>query len=250
MRLKYLLCGLLICTSSATYAQQKIVVGVDAWAPFRFIEGDTISGIDHELWQRLGQALNVDIEYFQCPWKRCLKLMQDGLIDAMSGVAFREERAQYITYTSPHYYTCSTQLYVKRGRGYILQEHRDLRWMKVGMVSGSAYYSAFDNDARIKKMPVAQESILPELLLKQRIDTFIGTDCQVDYELKANGQDQAIEKAAFRPGNRVELYVGLSSKSAWVKQLDKINAALQALTEADFEANAIGYYIASKEQKQ
>ena len=239
MRLKLFMCGLLLTTSLNSYAD-KIVVGVDAWAPFRFINGDTISGIDHELWKRIGQALDVKVEYFQCPWKRCLKLMQDGLIDAMSGLAYREERATYITYTTPHYYTCSTQLYVRKGYGDTVKEHSDLYGMKVGMVSGSAYYESFDNDTKITKMPVAQESILPELLIKERIDTFIGTDCQVDYELKANGQNQYIEKSSFKPGNVVKLYVGISSKSSWLEKLDALNTVLKKVVGANFEADPFG----------
>lgn len=248
MRFKIFTCSLLLTVSFSCFAD-TIVVGMNAWAPFRFIKDEKVSGIDHELWKRIGKALDIEVEYLQCPWKRCLKLMQDGLIDAMGGLAYREERAAYITYTTPHYYTCSTQLYVKKSYGNTVKDHTDLYWMRVGMVSGSAYYEAFDNDSKIKKMPVAQESILPELLIKQRIDTFIGTDCQVDYELKASGQDQHIDKSTFKPDNSVKLYIGLSSKSAWVKRVDTLNAALKEITDANFEANAIGYYMESTGQQ-
>ncbi|MCP4597514.1 ABC transporter substrate-binding protein [Neptuniibacter sp.] len=228
-----------------TSAADKLIIGVDNWPPFRFVTNEEISGIDHELWSRLSRRLDFEIEFFRCPWKRCLRMMEKGQIDAMSGLAWRKERAEYITYIQPHYYTCSTQLYLRHGYSRRISKHRDLHTMTVGMVGGSAYYEAFDKDKDILKINVAQEAVLPNLLLEERIDAFIGTDCQADYELQSRGISHQIDKAVFKPGNSVKLYVGLSSASKWTERINEFNQALQHLEQEQFSVKALDLITSS-----
>lgn len=249
MRLKpvtFLISSILVLVSSFASAE-KLVVGADSWEPFRFIGKDSVTGIDNELLKKLSSHIDIEVEYLKCPWKRCLKMMESGQLDAMTGLAWRKERAEYITYTEPHYYSCTTQLYVKKGYKHKIQKHQDLHNLTVGIVGGSAYYEAFDKDILINKMSMAQESILPDLLLKNRIDSFIGTDCQVDYELAESGLSDQIEKSDFNPGNEVKLYLGLSSKSKWVSRLSDLNKALSRVRDDNFEENAIEIFRSSKQ---
>lgn len=237
--LSVLLLSTLFLLPLPSSARDKLIIGADNWPPFRFVTNEQISGIDHELWSRLAQQLDFDIEYFRCPWKRCLRMMEKGQIDAMSGLAWRKERAEYITYVQPHYYTCSTQLYLRHGYSRRISKHRDLHTMTVGMVGGSAYYEAFDQDKDILKINVAQEAVLPNLLLEERIDAFIGTDCQADYELQSRSLSHQIDKAVFKPGNSVKLYVGLSSASKWTERINEFNQALQQLEQEQFSVKAL-----------
>ncbi len=228
---------LLIC---APVAQADVLrVGVDAWLPFRFLDENGMSGIDHELWQHMAKELGFTLQYQRCPWKRCLRMMEQGKIDAMAGLAWREERTRYITYTRHPYYHCSTQFYLIRGKSRLISKHRDLYSLRVGMVSASAYYYRFDHDSKIDKVLVNQESVLPDLLLQGRIDTFIGTDCQADYELKARGLSSQVDKSIFRPGNTVDLYIGFSAKSPWAKQRQRFNEALLKLQNSNFEETVL-----------
>jgi len=216
-----------------------LVMGADSWPPFRFIKGDTVSGIDNELMKKIAKKMGFKLRYQLCPWKRCLKMMENGQIDGMSGLAWREERAKYITYTTPSYYQCSTQFYLVHGKTRRISKHRDLHAMTIGMVSGSAYYEAFDKDTAINKKSVTQEAVLPDLLLEGRISAFIGTDCQADYELQLRGLTNQVTKARFKPGNSVDLFFGLSSKSPWVKRKAEFNKALQEINAEDFQHRAL-----------
>lgn len=229
----------LFCLNSLSARADKIVVGADSWPPFRFVTPESVSGIDHELWKKLGERLGFEVEYLRCPWKRCLKMMELGQIDAMSGLAWRAERAKYITYTSPHYYSCSTQIYLPHGKSRRITKHRDMHSMTIGIVGGSAYYEDFDQDSAINKKSVSQEAVLPNLLLEGRIDAFMGTDCQADYELRSRALSYQIDKAVFKPGNKVDLFVGLSSNSHWSDRTADFNRALQQLNEENFAENVL-----------
>tara|TARA_Y100000782_G_scaffold17213_1_gene17638 strand:- start:17757 stop:18515 length:759 start_codon:yes stop_codon:yes gene_type:complete len=226
-------------TSVMEDRENTLIMGADSWPPFRFINGSEVSGIDNELLKKLAKRMGFKVQYQLCPWKRCLKMMENGQIDGMSGLAWRKERAEYITYTAPSYYQCSTQFYLPKGQARLISKHRDLHSMNIGIVSGSAYYEAFDRDSDINKQSVTQEAVLPDLLLNKRIDAFIGTDCQADYELQLRGLSEAVTKATFKPGNSVDLYLGLSSKSRWVERKAEFNKALWEIREEQFHENAL-----------
>ncbi|MBB1488039.1 substrate-binding periplasmic protein [Oceanospirillum sediminis] len=225
---------LLIFTQSSRADNQPIRVGVDAWVPFRFVTDSEVTGIDHDLWTELSPRIGAQVRYIRCPWKRCLEMMRSGQIDAMSGLAWRASRAEYITYTKPDYFMCSTHFYIRKNEEHRLATAQDLKQLNIGMVRGSAYYSAFDNDSTLNKTQMAQESVLLQLLSAQRIDTYIGTDCQADYELARSPWSDSFIKASFNPGNHLPLYIGLSNRSPWSKQADRISQAIQEIMNGEF----------------
>lgn len=219
--------------STSALAKPVLKVALDAWPPFRIIDEDKVSGIDHQLWLQLSKQLGFKVQYVSCPWKRCLKMMENGQVDAMSGLAWRKERAKYINY-SDSYYQCATRFYVNKGDEQRITSHKDLTPLMIGIVRGSAYYQQFDEDNSLQRHAAAQEAVLPELLIKHRIDTFIGTDCQADYELKLRGLFPIIGKADFQPGNEVKLYVGLSKASSWSTQRARFDLAMEQLRQQQF----------------
>jgi len=227
--------------SSCAFAE-KLSIGVDAWPPFRHVTESSVSGIDDDLWHLLSRRMGFEIDYVRCPWKRCLKMMELGQIDAMSGLAWREERARYITYTQPEYYRCTTRFYVRKGEQNTILRHNDLHSLVVGMVRGSAYYRRFDQDKEVFKQIVKQEAVLPTLLLEHRIDTYIGTDCQADYELKLRNLSGDVVKARFEPGNSVDLFIGLSSRSRWAEKREEFNRQLKTLQNEGFQQQIIERY--------
>jgi polar amino acid transport system substrate-binding protein len=61
------------------------------------------------------------------------------------------------------------------------------------------------------------------------VDVIIGTDCQADYEIKKLGLHHTFEKTQFKPQNSVELYLAISKKSPFAKDLNRINKVIQRL---------------------
>ena len=231
----YLTLTLIFCGQPVIAQPKKILVGTDAWPPFRFVSENAISGIDDDLWQKLAQSMGFEIEYIRCPWKRCLDMMRTGQIDAMSGLAWREKRAIYIQYTQPAYFRCSTRYYLRKGEENTLKTQQDLNKLNIGMVRGSAYYPSFDNNTALHKTQMAQESVLLQLLAAQRIDTYIGTDCQADYELAHSQWSNSFTKAPYNPKNHTPLYIGLSKSSKWSTELEQINQNIEKILQQGFQ---------------
>lgn len=232
------ICSALLLSITLTLSFQSkaetLRIGTDSWPPFREIQQNQITGIDNDLWLALSKKMGFEIQYIQCPWKRCLDLMQSGELDAMSGLAWRKERAVYIHYVEPSYYQCSTRFYVRTGNEHRLTSEKQLRELNIGMVRGSAYYPGFDKDNSLQKTQLAQESVLLPLLATGRIDSYIGTDCQADFELANSRWSAQLVKAPFDPKNHTPLFIGFSKSSQWSKKTPEFSRAVQAVLNEGF----------------
>lgn len=231
---KYLF--LMIIISFLSFGEKKeIIVAVDEWAPFRIMNEKEYKGIDFDLWKVVEEELGITVKFERYPWGRALERMQTGQVDAMSGLAYTEERAKFYIYSKLPYYTCTTVFYTQKGLGSKINTYNDLYKLEsIGYVIGSAYFDKFDTDGRLKKVEVATEGQLLKLLETKRLDSIIGTECQVDYELAKLKISNKFEKSNYRPDNAVNLYVAFSKKSKNIKLLEEINQLLLKLKEEEW----------------
>jgi len=218
-------------------------MGTDDWPPFRMRTDWGFVGLDIDLMNEVARRMDISVMALRYPWGRSLKSMEAGTVDLMTGLAYRDERAEYVAYTEPPYFQCSTVFYTQAGQADRLKAYDDLAEMSVGYVLHSAYFERFDQDESLNKIGMAEEINLIEMLKKKRLDAIVGTDCQIDYQIQADNLSDLIEKADYRPGNSVDLYVGISKKSPWANRLDEFNATIRDLVEEGFvEEAAKAYY--------
>lgn len=222
--------------------QPVLYVAFNPWQPFRMLEAGDFSGIDIDLLNQLAQEHQIKIQYVQCPWMRCLLMMQTGELDLISGIAWRPERAEYIQYIKPAFYSCATRFYVRKGEAHRLQQESDLEKLRVGMVRGSAYYADFDNNTTLNKYAVTQEATLLPLLAAKRIDAYIGTDCQADYELSLSSWHNDFVKAPFQPKDNTLLFLGLSKRSTWLNEATALGQSLQQVLNNGFSTQVQQHY--------
>lgn len=221
---------------------EPIRIAVDNWPPFQYETESGFVGIDIELAKEIAERMAAELQVLKKPWGRSLKSMETGQVDILTGLAYREERAKYIAYTDTPYYACSTVFYTAKGEGNDIKTYEDLKRFSIGYVLHSAYFEPFDSDDAITKVGVATEDNLMDMLVNKRIKTIVGTDCQVDYYLQTHNLHQMIEKAEFRPGNTVNLFLGVSKKSPWAAQLDEFNAVVKELVDEGYVLEASKSY--------
>lgn len=211
----------------------EYVIGTDPWPPFTIMEKGVPSGIDVDFLKEIEKRLpDVTFRFEEIPWVRALHYMETGKIDAITGLAKRPDREKYITYTSPPYYSdCSSRFYMRKGLGQYIKQYEDLYDFEVGYVVNSAYFDPFDTDEKLNKYSVTHEEQLLKMLGNGRLDVIIGTNCQVDYDIKLSGLLGRFEQAEYRPGNNVHLYLGLSKKSAITEILPQLNQVIQQLKD-------------------
>lgn len=221
----------LIFYTGILFAGDTIIVATESWPPFRIPNGKELEGIDVDLLKEIGDSLEVTFKIVQYPWVRCLSSMQEGTVDLMSGVAWTEERAKYIQYSDSVYFRAYPAFYTLRDSYIRIKEYTDLDTLKIGYTRSSAYFPLFDNDTTLDKYDVSGEKYLIKMLLAKRIDTFIGTDCQVDFDLRELGLKRKIIRQPYKPDSGINLYVGISKRSAFMKRWPEFNRILEVLIE-------------------
>ena len=55
--------------------------------------------------------------------------------------------------------------------------------------------------------------------------------CQADYQIIQEGYRGAFEKASYKPGNDVDLYLAISKKSIYAKELSLFNETIRRIVE-------------------
>ena len=232
LKIVYLfLTWLLLSSPLFAYKPAEIIVGTDSWPPFRIHSDKSLDGLDFDLWEEIERRLNIKIIFRKYPWSRILHNLKSGELDAMSGLAKRKERELYMTYTTPSYFTCSTVFYMKKGEGHLVQKYEDLYKYPIAYVANSAYFNKFDNDSALNKHAIPSEIQLIKMLGKGRVKVIIGTDCQADYQIAKLGFSNEFEKAMFKPDNNVDLYIAISKKSHFIKELNRVNETIKQIVE-------------------
>lgn len=236
--------SLLLCGSVwAQQASEPLQVVTDYWPPFRMQGvGGQLEGLDIDLLDELQRRTGLRFEVRLQPWARALEDMRRGQADLMTGLARTAEREQYIDYLQPSYHACAPRLYGSPARAADIRAYDQLQGLRIGYVLQSAYFEPFDSDRALTKIGVKNEEQLLQMQLRGRIELMIGTDCQVDFQLRDPMLARQLVKLSYLPPQRTLLFVGLSRASARVAEHDLLAHALQQLLQDGWMERAAQRY--------
>ncbi|MGE8500205.1 MAG: substrate-binding periplasmic protein [Pseudomonas sp.] len=230
MRAACLLCLLMFSLSLRAEPVPSLVVMTDLWPPFRTQGPDgALQGLDIDLLEQLSQRTGLRFDVQRAPWARGLAALEQGRADLMTGLAKTPEREVYIDYLPQPYYACSPRFYTAPAHATALRRYEQLAGLRIGYVLESAYFEPFDSDRTLNKVAVTTETQLLDMLARGRLHAVIGTDCQVDYQLRDSNRHEQVVKAAFQPDARTELYIGFSRLRARHAEYRKLSEALEQL---------------------
>lgn len=238
--------GLLLAllAAGATAAEREpLRVMTDYWPPFRMAaEGGRIVGLDMDLLAELERRTGLRFEVHRAPWARGLAALQSGSADLMTGLARTPERERYIDYLAQPYYACAPRFYATPELAPQITRYEDLRDHPIGYVLESAYFEPFDSDKQLQKSGVNNETQLLQMLTLGRLQLVIGTDCQVDYELRDPQLAQRIVRTRYQPDSRTELFIGFSRQRPLTAERKLIADALQQMIADGWLQHAASQY--------
>lgn len=104
--------SLVACGSSNKEDKEKLIVGTEAgFAPYEYLKGNEVVGIDMDIAKAIADAMGMDLEIKNMDFDGALEAVQSGKVDFVAaGVSVSPERQQVMDFS--HEYVNSTEVVV------------------------------------------------------------------------------------------------------------------------------------------
>lgn len=218
------------------HAKQNNVINLATYLepPYANFVNDEFVGINVDITKAIAHKLNKSINYINCPFARCMSLMKDGTVDMIVGIKKTDERSQYVTYLDAPYNTqyYPLKFFVRKDSEFTIEKYEDLKNLRIGTIRGALYFEQFDNDKALNKVEVLNYYQLIQLVLKERIDTFLEREESITPWITTDMYLNHIRLAQYQYNKAVESYIAISKNSPLIVELASFNQAQQTLLDA------------------
>ena len=203
------------------------------WLPWRVLNEDgKLEGIDIDILQHIAKDLNLNLVTKGCGWKRCLKHMEVGASDVMTGLYKTPEREKFMTFIEPPYYrTQGSCFYTLKSKVLHIRRYEDLLPLTIGVVKKVLYFDKFDRDTRINKLDSVTDESMFRLLEGERIDAIILNCSNGDILTKNGDRKDLIERAEYIFKKNRPVYLAISNKSPLLKRKEEFSQSLQKMLD-------------------
>jgi polar amino acid transport system substrate-binding protein len=196
-------------------SRQTITVATHIQAPFiELIDGKFI-GRNAEIAYKLAATINKKIEFIECPFARCLSMTRDGHADMMVAIRKTKDREQYLNYlTNPLSRTVTPiRFFLLKNDLREINHYKDITNLNIGVLRGASYFPRFDQDQSLKKIPITTHKQLIAMLLKGRIDTFLGREISIKLQTDPHSYQDNMKMARYIYKNVTDIYIAVSKHS-------------------------------------
>ncbi|MEH6405586.1 MAG: transporter substrate-binding domain-containing protein [Sneathiella sp.] len=222
------ICLFISSCAVSSRATEKIRLGLSEFPPFVIVQNNKASGIDIELANYIAEQLDLEIEYVECPWKRCLHNMRVGKLDMLPGVLKRRMREEYMHYIRPHYVQAQKTFYLQKESPFHINSYEDLKGLSIGVERGAKSFKPFDSDRSLQKLEVNELIQAIRMTKRGRLDTFIASIPVTDYLLMKNDLHNQFRKSKLRYHGETELaFFTISKKSKFAQKLAKFDYLME-----------------------
>jgi polar amino acid transport system substrate-binding protein len=76
-------------TILASAGSERLTVAYPQWPPYKILQNGTIGGIDALVLDEIARRTGLEFDYVECPWARCLIMLQNGSVDMITKSVFR-----------------------------------------------------------------------------------------------------------------------------------------------------------------
>lgn len=221
------LAAALIWVGPAT-GSEKLRVAMVNWPPAKIIENGRFGGTDVLMLDEIADQIGIVLEYVECPWRRCLVMIEAGEVDFISSITKSPERERYLQFIEPPYRNGYDIYFYTRGTD--LRKYADLQGLSIGHIRGSAYFDRFDDDHSLAKFAVTREDQLIEMLSRGRLDVIVGIGRNLDYLIQRRKLSTVIRRTSLVVPTVAPTYIAISRKSSGLHLASRIGQALLTMT--------------------
>lgn len=160
-----------------------ITVGANHAPPYRILQGGEKTGLYVEIFEEIAERLGWEVHYREAPFRRVLRMVQQGEVDVMLGPLETEERAELMEFVAPAF-PPERRLFFYLNREHRIERYADLYGRAIGVLEGASYFPRFDDDEDLLKEPAPRYENLMLMLQKGRVDVVIAPDWWVCTRLR------------------------------------------------------------------
>ena len=235
----------IIVTASKALASSQINMAIYIEPPYADYADGEYYGVNVDIVKLIAQKLNKTVKYTKCPFIRCMSLMQTGDVDIIVGIKRTTERAEYVEYLHSPYNIQYFPLnfFLSSHSKITIKQYKDLEGLRIGTIRGALYFDKFDQDTSLAKTTVTTYEQLIQLLLRNRIDTFIEREESIRPWVNNDIFKSKFKKADYKYSTAVGSYIAISQKSLLMKQISMINNIHEHLLESGEIDNVFSRWI-------
>ena len=224
----------LLAVNAAAKEPVRLVTHIEP--PYSYIQHDQFVGININLMEELTKRLGRELSITLCPIARCLVMLEKGQADFLIGLRKTPQRVKHLHFLELPYNVQHFPLkfFMPADSKLQLKEYKDLNGLKIGVLRGASYFPRFDNDESLVKVSASTHEQLVNLLLKNRIDTFLERTESIRPWLSHETYQKQIRYADYEYRDSVKSYIAMSKKSPLITELKQINAIQKAMLDEGF----------------
>lgn len=216
----------------------KLIVGTEAgFAPYEYMEGDKVVGIDMDIAQAIADAMGKELEIKTMDFDGALLAVEQGKVDFVAaGVSIDEDRATRMDFSDE--YVSSTEVVVVNKENPMVATVEDLDGKIIGVQQGNIadYHVSDEENVKAKEIKrYTKFSQASEDLKNSKIDCLV-MDLYPAQELVA-----ANESLVILEGTLFEDKYAIAVQKGNTELLNKINEVIAQLIEdgkiEEFTAN-------------
>lgn len=219
----------LVAMVSLPLQAQTITFGIPAFAPWSMVVNGEVVGINVDQSKLVADHAGLDLVIAYSPYKRMRKQLLQGEIDCV--ISTKNPKLKDKTIAIQELYQLDVTVISRKNEG--VNSYEELiaknQGITIGFAHGTAHFHAdLYNDSTVNKLIIQKQSQGPSMILRNRIDAFVGIEKTMLYELRKQG---LLDKVSF-PGYKVNTLPVLLYCS---KQSDVANKYREALYDASTE---------------
>ncbi|WP_417565098.1 substrate-binding periplasmic protein [Marinobacter sp.] len=222
-----------------TVAALTVTVGANHAPPYRIIENDERTGLYVEIFEEIADRLGWKVRYREAPFRRVLRMVQDGQVDVMLGPVETDERAELMEFVAPAF-PPERRLFFYLHNEHQVERYSDLYGRAIGVLDGASYFHRFDNDKKLLKEPAPRYENLMLMMQKGRVDVVIAPELVGLYVIDKLGIDAKVSPF-FVPGERS--YIAVAKNSPVHQYADDIRAALRLIEMEGIHEDLVLKYL-------
>lgn len=222
----------MLCVAAATQARPLVLV-FDELPPWKTFKDGRYGGAYTEIVRELGRRIGADVEIVQCPLKRCMSMLEQGLADIAIGYKDTPERRRFLHFLATPYrnHSADRVFYLIPEQGVEVRSYTDLATLRIGIKLGAEYFERFDKDAALNKAAVRDTETNFRKLALGRLDTLIVPEDQGEAVVAKLGMRDKVSKAVYRQPDPTPRAIAIGLNSPYASRVAELEQAMSAMVK-------------------